>query len=126
MKGAIAYALNFPDRLPNATSAIDWKIPHSWSFEPIDTKRFPSIALARHCGEIAGAMPAVFNAANEVAVAAFIEGKLAFSSIVALIEAVVMHFDMRVPSPLRDLADVSAIEEDARALAREHLLRLAP
>ena len=126
MKGAIAYALNFPDRLPNATPAIDWSIPHSWSFEPIDSKRFPSIALARHCGEIAGAMPTVFNAANEVAVAAFIEGKLAFGSIVALVEAVVMHFEKSATSTLRDLADVSAIEEDARALAREHLLRLAP
>ena len=126
MKGAIAYALNFPNRLPNATSAIDWSIPHSWSFEPIDSKRFPSIALARHCGEISGAMPTVFNAANEIAVGAFIEGKLAFSSIVALIEAVVMYFDRTVTSPLRDLADVSATEEDARALAREHLIRLAP
>ena len=126
MKGAIAYALNFPDRLPNATSAIDWSIPHSWSFEPIDTKSFPSIALARHCGEIAGAMPTVFNAANEVAVSAFIEGRLAYGSIVALVEAVVMHFDRTVTSPLRDLADVSAIEEDARALTHEHLLRLAP
>ena len=126
MKGAIAYALNFPNRLPNATSAIDWSIPHSWSFEPIDSKRFPSIALARHCGEISGAMPTVFNAANEIAVGAFIEGKLAFSSIVALIEAVVMYFDRTVTSPLRDLADVSAIEDDARALTREHLLRLAP
>ena len=126
MKGAIAYALNFPNRLPNATSAIDWSIPHSWSFEPIDTKRFPSIALARHCGEIAGAMPTVFNAANEVAVSAFIEGRLVYGSIVALVEAVVMHFDRTVTSPLRDLADVSAIEEDARALTREHLLRLAP
>ena len=126
MKGAIAYALNFPDRLPNATSAIDWTIPQSWSFEPIDTQRFPSIALARHCGENAGAMPTVFNAANEVAVAAFIEGKLAFSSIVALVEAVVMNFDKGVSSTIRDLADVSAIEDDARALTREHLLRLAP
>lgn len=126
MKGAIAYALNFPDRLPNASSAIDWSVPHSWSFAPIDSKRFPSIALARHCGEIAGGLPTVFNAANEVAVAGFIEGKLAFASIVALVEAVVMQFEKTATSTLRDFADVSAIEEDTRALAREHLLRLAP
>lgn len=126
MRGAIAYALNFPDRMPNATSAIDWSLPHSWSFEPIDSKKFPSIALGRHCGEIGGAMPAVFNAANEVAVAAFIAGKLAFGSIVALVEAVVMQLEKIAPATLRDLADVSAIEDDARDLAHEHLLRLAP
>lgn len=126
MKGAIAYALNFPDRMPNATSAIDWSLPHSWSFEPIDSKKFPAIALGRHCGEIGGAMPAVFNAANEVAVAAFIAGKLAFGSIVPLVEAVVMQLEKIAPATLRDLADVSAIEDDARDLAHEHLLRLAP
>lgn len=126
MKGAIAYALNFPDREPNASPAIDWSVPHSWSFEPIDSRKFPLIALARHCGEIAGVMPTVFNAANEVAVAAFIEGKLAFRSIVALVEAVVMQLEKIGPSTLRDFADVSAIEDDARILAHEHLLRLAP
>lgn len=126
MKGAVAYALNFPDRLPSATPAIDWSVRHSWNFEPIDSSRFPSIALARHCGEIAGGMPAVYNAANEVAVAAFIAGKLTFTSIVALVEAVVMQLEASAPSTLRDFADVSAIEDDARVLAHEHLLGLAP
>jgi len=124
MKGAIAYALNFPHRLSQATSAIDWRASHSWSFEPINLQRFPGVALARHCGEIGGAMPAIFNAANEVAVDAFIADKIAFTSIVPLIESVVTLSEKSAPSTLRDLADVSAIEDDARALAHEHLIRL--
>ena len=124
MKGAIAYALNFPHRLSQATSAIDWRASHSWSFEPINLQRFPGVALARHCGEIGGAMPAIFNAANEVAVDAFIADKIAFTSIVPLIETVVTLSEKSAPSTLRDLADVSAIEDDARALAQKHLIRL--
>ena len=124
MKGAIAYALNFPHRLSQATSAIDWRASHSWSFEPIDSQRFPAVALARHCGEIGGAMPAIFNAVNEVAVEAFIAEKIAFTSIVPLIESVLTLSEKSAPSTLRDLADVSAIEDDARALAQKHLIRL--
>jgi 1-deoxy-D-xylulose-5-phosphate reductoisomerase len=124
MKGAIAYALNFPRRLAGATSAIDWKVPHNWSFEPIATERFPAVGLARHCGEIGGSMPAVFNAANEVAVAAFISEKIAFTKILPLVEAVVGTVDGA--SSMRDLVDVSLVEDNARALAHEHLLRLAP
>ena len=124
MKGAIAYALNFPHRLTHASPAIDWRASHSWSFEPIDSQRFPAVALARHCGEIGGAMPAIFNAVNEVAVEAFIAEKIAFTSIVPLIESVLTLSEKSVPSTLRELADVSAIEDDARALAQKHLIRL--
>lgn len=124
MKGAIAYALNFPHRLTHASPAIDWRASHSWSFEPIDSQKFPAVALARHCGEIGGAMPAIFNAVNEVAVEAFIAEKIAFTSIVPLIESVLTLSEKSAPSTLRELADVSAIEDDARALAQKHLIRL--
>ena len=124
MKGAIAYALNFPHRLENATQAIDWKLPHQWSFEPIDSQRFPAVALARYCGEFGGSMPAIFNAANEVAVEAFIAEKISFTSILPLVKEVVEASSGSARSTLRDLADVSAIEDDARALAHEHLIRL--
>jgi len=124
MRGAIAYALNFPHRLAGSTPAIDWKTPQSWSFEPIDTLKFPAVSLARHCGEVGASMPAVFNAANEIAVAAFISGAIPFTSIFVLVEHVVGAVDGA--SSLRDLADVSLVEDNARALAREHLLRLAP
>lgn len=126
MKGAIAYALNYPHRLSHATPAMDWNVKHNWSFEPIDTKRFPAIALARHCGELGGAMPAIFNAANEIAVAGFIDEKIKFTSILPVIEAVVASNAGTEKTRLRDLSDVSAIEDNARAQAHEQLVRLAP
>jgi 1-deoxy-D-xylulose-5-phosphate reductoisomerase len=126
MKGAIAYAMNWPDRLNNSTAPIDWSIPHSWSFAPIDAKQFPSVDLARHCGEIGGGLPAIFNAANEVAVAAFISKRLEFKSIVGVIAAVVADLEKDSPKTLRDLSDVSVLEDDARTRAQAHLLRLAP
>ena len=126
MKGAIAYALNYPHRLEHATQAIDWKLSHQWSFEPIDAQRFPAVALARYCGELGGAMPAIFNAANEVAVEAFIAEKISFTSILPLVKEVVEASQGSATSTLRDLADVSAIEDNARAQAHEQLVRLAP
>lgn len=126
MRGAIAYAMNWPDRLSNSTPPIDWSIPHSWSFAPIDARQFPSIDLARHCGEIGGGLPAIFNAANEAAVAAFISKKLEFKSIIEVIATVVQDLEKDSPKTLRDLADVSALEHDARTRAQAHLLRLAP
>ena len=126
MKGAIAYALHWPHRLENATKAIDWSSSHTWSFAPIDAVRFPAVDLARHCGQAAGALPAIFNAANEVAVDAFLAGSLAFSSIVNIVGAIVSDFDKGGTVVLRDLDDVSAIEDDARIKTSEHLLRLAP
>ena len=126
MKGAIAYALNYPHRLEDATKAIDWSTQHNWSFEPIDSNRFPAVALARHCGDLGGAMPAIFNAANEIAVAGFIDEKIKFTSILPVIEAVVAAYAGAEENKLRDLADVSEIEENARARAHELLLRLAP
>ena len=126
MKGAIAYAMNWPDRVVYSTGAIDWATSHSWSFSPIDSTKFPSVDLARHCGQRAGAMPAIFNAANEVAVAGFIARKIEFSAIVQVIAAVVQELEKDSPKTLRDLADVSAIEDDARTRAHAHLLRLAP
>ena len=126
MKGAIAYAMNWPDRLSKSTAPIDWSIPQSWTFAPINAKQFPSVDLARHCGEIGGGLPAIFNAANEVAVAAFISKKLEFKSIVGVIAAVVADLEKDSPKTLRDLSDVSVLEDDARTRAQAHLLRLAP
>ena len=126
MKGAIAYAMNWPDRLMKSTAPIDWSIPHTWTFAPINAKQFPSIDLARHCGEVGGGLPAIFNAANEAAVAAFISKKLEFKSIVGVIAGVVADLEKDSPKTLRDLSDVSALEDDARTRAHAHLLRLAP
>ena len=126
MKGAIAYAINWPDRLANATKPIDWSSAHQWSFTPIDTIKCPSIELAKACGIQGGFSPAIFNAANEVAVEAFLTSKLAFASIVSVVSTVVEQMQDVAATAPRDLADVSAIEDDARTRAHSHLLRLAP
>jgi 1-deoxy-D-xylulose-5-phosphate reductoisomerase len=114
MKGPIALAINYPHRTPAATAPIDWTKASTWNFAPIDSKRFPAVALARHCGAMGGALPAIFNAANEVVVEAFMYGKVKFIDIIPTVERVVSQFESGSSMTLRDLADVSAIEEDAR------------
>jgi len=119
MKGPIAYALGAPHRIAHATSPVDWSTSHSWDFAPVDSARFPAIDLARHCGIRGGGLPAVFNAANEIAVAAFMNGELEFSAIVEIVAATTAKLDSIADSAVRDLADVSAIEDDAHTVARE-------
>ena len=121
MKGPIAYAIGYPERVAGAMKAIDWSARQSWNFEPIDNKRFASIELARRCGNLGGAMTAVFNAANEVAVDAFLKGLITFAAIVATIDATVDRMLNSVPERVRDLSDVTAIEQDARKVAAEAL-----
>jgi 1-deoxy-D-xylulose-5-phosphate reductoisomerase len=124
MKGPISLALHYPHRVPDATKAIDWMQSHTWNFAPIDTNRFPAVALAREVGAIGGGLPAVFNAANEVAVQAFVDGSIRFTEIVETVSSVVDSLRGKVSSTLRDLADVSAVEEDARRTARELLKKV--
>ena len=125
MKGPISFAINYPDRVQAATAPIDWKQSHNWTFAPIDNERFPAIDLARRCGALGGGLPAIFNAANEVCVASFISGEIGFTSIVETVEEVVQKLGGKSASAPRDLADVSAIEEDARAIATELLQKVA-
>ena len=124
MKGPIAYAINWPDRLKSATAAMDWKLTHSWNFEPVDNEKFPAIELAKRCGELGGGLPAIFNAANEVAVHAFLKGSISFTSIMECVEQSVQRLGGSSPSAIRDLSDVSAIEQDAQSVAREVLERM--
>jgi len=124
MKGPIAYAINWPVRLPGATKTMDWSQAHTLEFEPVDNERFPVIELARRCGELGGGLPAIFNAANEVAVAAFLAGEISFTAIIESVDLTVQKLGSAV-NPIRDLADVSAIENDARKVAGEILEKVA-
>lgn len=117
MKGPIALALGYPERVPLATKPVDWSSSHSWTFSPIDEQKFPAIALARKVGELGRGFPATFNASNEVAVQAFIDGEIGYTSITAIVEEVLAHVDAGVSA--RDIEDVSAIEDTARRTARE-------
>ena len=124
MKGPIAFAINYPDRVRAATPAVDWSKSHTWSFAPIDNERFPAIELARRCGELGGGLPAIFNAANEEAVDAFIKGKLGFTAIVEVVEEVVQKLGAKSSGALRDLRDVSPLEQDASRPAIDVITRL--
>ena len=73
--------------------------------------------MARHVGTRGGGLPAVFNAANEVAVAGFIQGKLAFTSIIEVVSQTAAKLDDLGDNVMRDLDDVSAVEKDARMIA---------
>ena len=119
MKGPIAYALSYPDRLAKASTPIDWSASSTWSFAPIDTVKFPAVDLARRCGSLGGGLPAIFNAANEVAVEAFINGAIPFVKIVDVVDATVQKLGGNSPITIRSLSDVSAIEDDARVLANQ-------
>jgi 1-deoxy-D-xylulose-5-phosphate reductoisomerase len=125
MKGPISFAVNFPNRVPAATKAIDWSTSHTWNFSPIDSKRFPAIALARSCGEIGGGLPAIFNASNEVGVQAFINGEISFTAIIDLVSLTVDKLKGSGAQKLRDLSDVSAVEEDARRIALENVKKVS-
>ena len=125
MKGPISLALNFPNRVPGATQPIDWRLSHTWDFAPIDEKRFPAIELARRCGEIGGGLPAIFNASNEVGVQAFINGEISFTAIIDVVSATVDKLNSAGVQKLRDLSDVSAIEDDARRIALENVKKVS-
>ena len=115
----ISLALNWPDRVSAAISPLDWSMRHIWEFEPIDSQRFPAVDLARRCGEVGGGAPAAFNAANEEAVEAFIRERITFTDIVEIVDEVLIQIGGDVSAALRDVDDVSAVEENARAVANE-------
>lgn len=89
MRLPIALALGWPDRVRSRAVACDWTRPAKWHFEPVDELTFPAVQLARRVGLAAGSAPAVFNAANEVCVAAFLAGRISFPDIVVIVEQVV-------------------------------------
>ena len=119
MKGPIAYAISGANRISKATAPVDWNIKQSWEFMPIDGEKFPAVELARRCGELGGGLPAIFNAANEAAVDAFINGLIPFTKIVDVVDATVQKLGGNSPITIGSLSDVSAIEDDARVLANQ-------
>ncbi|MBM6545963.1 1-deoxy-D-xylulose-5-phosphate reductoisomerase [Janibacter sp. YIM B02568] len=89
----IALGLSWPERLPDVDEPSDWTQTWSWDFAPIDDEAFPAVRLAREVGTAGGTFPAVYNAANEIAVDAFHDGALSFVGIVDTVAAVVDRHD---------------------------------
>ena len=116
MRLPIALALAWPDRLPHVQPALDWSTASTWEFAPLNHEAFPAVRLARAAGEAGGVVPALFNAANEEAVAAFLAGRLPFPGIVQTIARTLDQApDLGVPTCVED---VLAAEKWAREHAR--------
>jgi 1-deoxy-D-xylulose-5-phosphate reductoisomerase len=117
MRLTIAVALGWPERVPDAAPPIDWSQPAAWTFEPMDDEAFPAVGLAKAAGRAGGTAPAVFNAANEEAVAAFVAGALPYLGIVDTIAAVLESHETLMN--IRTLADVQHAEDWARRRVHE-------
>ena len=121
----IALGLGWPERVPEAAPAVDWSVPQTWDFFPLDDEAFPSVGLARRAGTAGGTAPAVYNAANEVCVQAFRDGRLPFLGIVDTVAAVLNeHLLTRhdVGSTGEDLTLTDVLAADA--WARDEVTRL--
>ncbi|HUK95230.1 MAG TPA: 1-deoxy-D-xylulose-5-phosphate reductoisomerase [Gaiellaceae bacterium] len=118
MRVPISFALTYPERAATPVPALDFSQGLVLAFEPPDLETFPLLALAREAGEKGGTHPCAFNAANEVAVAAFLDGKLPFLGIAATVEETLAEVD---GAPARDLDDLLEADAAARRLAERGL-----
>lgn len=126
MRLPIQWALGWPDRLDHAPVAMDWTTAATLTFEPVDHAAFPTLGLVVEAGRRGGTHPAVCNAANEVAVRAFLDGRIGYLDIPATIDEVLTAHDAARPSPPRDVADVVAADRWARQRADTVVARLGP
>jgi 1-deoxy-D-xylulose-5-phosphate reductoisomerase len=115
MRLPIGYALAWPDRAGAPFGAIDWTALSRLDFEPPDLEAFPCLGLAYEAGRAGGLAPAWLNAANEEAVAAFLDGRIAWVDIAAVCARVLDRHDGAVPA---DVDDVIAADATARREAR--------
>ncbi|MDY7086722.1 MAG: 1-deoxy-D-xylulose-5-phosphate reductoisomerase [Actinomycetota bacterium] len=103
MRLPIALALAWPERVPGAAAGVDWRAAHNWELRPLDEEAFPAVRLAKQAGREGRCLPAIYNAANEECVAAFVAGRLPFLGIVDTLE--------RVLAAAPGFAEPSTVEE---------------
>jgi len=120
MRVPISYALTYPARAETPVPALDLSAGATLEFHPADLDTFPLLALARDAGERGGTAPCVFNAANEVAVAAFLDGRIAFLDIAEVVAATLSVVN---GDAARDLDDLLSADAEARAVAAGALVR---
>ncbi len=120
MRVPISYALTYPERAATPVVPLDLAGGLTLEFHPPDLDAFPLLALARAAGERGGTAPCAFNAANEVAVEAFIEERIRFVDIAEIVAAALETMDL---SPARDVDELLAADAEARAVAAGALSR---
>ncbi|MDO8151902.1 1-deoxy-D-xylulose-5-phosphate reductoisomerase [Isoptericola sp. b408] len=122
MRLPIALGLSWPERLDVVSPPCDWTQAASWTFEPLDEHTFPAVGLARAAAAASATHPAVYNAANEQGVAAFLDGRIGFLDIVGTVERVLGEHEGAAAADVT-LQDVEETETWARARADELLSR---
>ena len=123
MRLPIGYALGFPDRAGTPFGRIDWNILGRLDFEPPDHTAFPCLGLAYAAGRAGGTAPARLSAANEVAVEAFLAGRVRWIDIAEVGKAVLERHDLGVPSTVDDVMEA---DRTARRLASEQVADIEP
>jgi 1-deoxy-D-xylulose-5-phosphate reductoisomerase len=116
MRMPIQYALTYPERVASNELALDWKKLKRLDFAAASTRRFPCLRLAREAMKKGGALPCALNAADEIAVAAFLERRLPFNGIAAVIESTLEKMPR---TKLEKMSDVLDADREARRIARE-------
>ncbi len=112
MRLPIGYALAYPDRLSTPFGALDWTRIGSLTFEPPDFEAFPCLGLAYRAGRLGGAAPAWINGANEEAVAAFIDGRIRWVDIPAILAAVLDDYTETTPGSVEDVLEADGAGRD--------------
>jgi 1-deoxy-D-xylulose-5-phosphate reductoisomerase len=115
MRMPIQYAMTYPDREKAPAGRVDWNQAHSWSFSPPDFERFPLLRLAYQAQDLGGSSTCTLNAADEIAVEAFLEGRIAFLSIAEVVEEALSRVVRRSPASIEE---VIAIDRETREVAR--------
>ena len=116
MRMPIQYALTYPERVASNGCALDWSALKRLDFEEVPKRKFPCLELAKHALREGGPLPCALNAADEVAIEAFLARRLPFLGIAQVIERVL---ESVTRSPLRSIGDVLAVDAEARRLARQ-------
>jgi 1-deoxy-D-xylulose-5-phosphate reductoisomerase len=115
MRMPIQYALTWPDRFEAPVAKIDWTKARAWEFLPPDFDKFPLLKLAYQCQEAGGAATCILNAADEIAVDAFLQGAIGFPSVSEIVSETLLKMPARAP---RSIGEVLEIDRESRQVAR--------
>jgi 1-deoxy-D-xylulose-5-phosphate reductoisomerase len=116
MRMPIQYALTYPDRCEAPVPKINWAEARKWEFLPPDFDKFPLLKLAYQCQESGGSATCTLNAADEIAVEAFLQGRIGFTAIFEVVQETLARTPLQSP---RSVGEILEIDRESRALARE-------
>ena len=121
MRIPIQFALSYPDRWEAPVAPLDFRTLGSLEFAAPDEKTFRCLALARHAGSVGGTLPCVMNAANEIAVAAFLSERGSYLGIAECVEAVMSEHESQGVQKVESIEQLQALDAWARAEAGKHI-----